>query len=79
MNLQAFDDKVIVKMERQESTIIVATREKEMNRGRIVSSAIEGLKEGTFIYYKYGRTIPCGSDEYVVVEKENVWCIDNTR
>lgn len=85
-DLHAYDDKVIVKVDKATKTtnsgIITLQEEKEMNRGEITHSAIEGLTPGLMLYYKYGRTIRCEAEnkdiEYVVVEKENIWCIDTT-
>lgn len=86
-DILAFGDKVIVLIDKSKgyettnSGIIVADKEEKLkNRGIVVHSAVEDIKKGHMIYYKYGRTLPCKlekpGDEYVVVEKENIWAID---
>ena len=85
-DLRAFEDKVIVKIDKAEATtasgIITTQVEKEMNRGEVVDSNVKTIKAGDMIYYKYGRTIKCETEnkevDYIVVEKDNIWCTDKT-
>lgn len=69
------DDKV----EKVGSIYIPDAVDQKIEKGTVVSSAIEDLPENTRVIYDRALTIPLKDTGYLVIDEEDVWAVLETK
>lgn len=67
------------KVEKIGSIYIPDAVDQKIEKGTVVSSAIEDLPENTRVIYDRALTIPLKDTGYLVIDEEDVWAVLETK